>query len=80
VKLEQGDYVKFEMKDDKSGEAEWMWLRVDSCDEPKQIVFGWLESQPVVFTTSLRLGQRLAVSYDNIRDHKKSNEFQTKPS
>jgi len=79
VKLEQGDYVKFEIKDEKSGEAEWMWLRVDYCDEPKRIVFGWLDSQPVVFTSGLKLGQQLAVSYDNIREHKKSQEF-SKPS
>lgn len=80
VKLEQGDYVKFEVKDDKTGEAEWMWLRVESCDERKRIVFGWLDSQPVVFPSALTLGQRLAVSYDNIRDHKKSDELQTNPS
>ena len=79
MKLEQGDYVKFEIKDEKSGEAEWMWLRVDYCDEPKRIVFGWLDSQPVVFTSGLKLGQQLAVSYDNIREHKKSQEF-SKPS
>jgi hypothetical protein len=75
VKFEQGDYVKFEIKDDKSGEAEWMWLRLDYCDEPKQVVFGWLDSQPVVFTSDLKLGQHVAVSYDNIREHKKSHEF-----
>jgi hypothetical protein len=75
VKLEQGDYVKFEIKDDKSGEAEWMWLRIDYCDEPKRVVFGWLDSQPVVFTSDLKLGQHVAVSYDNIREHKKSHEF-----
>jgi hypothetical protein len=75
VKLEQGDYVKFEIKDDQSGEAEWMWLRIDYCDEPKRVVFGWLDSQPVVFTSDLKLGQHVAVSYDNIREHKKSHEF-----
>jgi hypothetical protein len=79
VKLEQGDYVKFEIKDDRSGESEWMWLRIDFCDEPKRIVFGWLDSQPVVFTSGLKLGQHLAVSYDNIREHKKPYEF-SKPS
>jgi len=75
VKFEQGDYVKFEIKDDKSGEAEWMWLRIDYCDEPKRVIFGWLDSQPVVFTSDLKLGQHVAVSYDNIREHKKSHEF-----
>jgi hypothetical protein len=75
VKFEPGDYVKFEIKDDMSGEAEWMWLRLDYCDESKRIVFGWLDSQPVIFTSDLKLGQHLAVSYDNIREHKKSHEF-----
>lgn len=75
VKLEPGDYVKFEMKDDRSAEAEWLWLRIDYCDEPNRLVFGWLDSQPVVFTSDLKIGQHLAVSYDNIRERKKSNEF-----
>ncbi len=47
--FESGDYVKFEIKDDKTGAAEWMWLRVDSVDESRRVVHGWLDSQPVVF-------------------------------
>jgi hypothetical protein len=69
VKLEQGDYVKFEIKDDKSGETEWMWLRIDYCDEPNRIVFGWLDTQSLVFASCLKLGQHIAVGYDNIRDN-----------
>jgi len=80
VKFEQGDNVKFEVKDEKTGEAEWMWLRVESSDEPKRIVFGFLDSEPAVFTSTLRLGQHLAVSYDNIRDHRKASELQSKRS
>ena len=76
--IEAGDYIKFEMKDDSSGESEWMWLRVDRCDEPNRVVFGCLDSQPIVFAAELKLGQQLAVSYDNIRDHKKSDEFSQK--
>ena len=79
MKLEQGDYVKFEIRDEKSGEAEWMWLRVDYCDETSRTVFGWLDSQPVVFTSTLKLGQHLAVSLENVREHKKPSEF-AKPS
>lgn len=75
VKFESGDYVKFEIKDDKTGESEWMSLRIDYCDELNRVVFGWLDSQPVVFTTDLKLGRHLAVSHDIIREHKKSNEF-----
>jgi hypothetical protein len=75
VKFEPGDHVKFEVKDEKTGEAEWMWLRVDYCDEPNKMVFGWLDSQPIVFTADMRLGQHLAVSYANIREHKKETDF-----
>jgi hypothetical protein len=75
VKFESGDYVKFEIKDEQTGESEWMWLRIDYCDEPKRLVFGWLDSQPVVFTTDLKVGQHLAVSFDNIQDHRKSDQF-----
>lgn len=75
ARIEPGDYIKFEMKDEGSGESEWMWLRVDYCDEPSRVVFGWLDSAPVVFATELELGQHMAVSYDNIRDHKKGSEF-----
>src|SRR5208283_4258352 len=52
MKFEPGDYVKFELRNDETGEAEWMWLRIDYCDEPNRIIFGWLDSQPVVFTTN----------------------------
>jgi hypothetical protein len=70
-----GDYVKFEMKDDDSGEAEWMWLRIEHCDEARKVAFGWLDTEPVVFNSRLRIGQHIAVSYDNIREHKKAQEF-----
>jgi hypothetical protein len=75
VTFAAGDYVKFEIKNDATGESEWVWLRVDHCDELNRLVFGWLDSEPVVFTTDLKLGQHMAVSYDNVRDHKKSSEF-----
>jgi hypothetical protein len=75
VKLEPGDHVKFEIKDEKTGEAEWVWLRVDYCDELNKMVFGWLDSQPIVFTPDMKVGQHLAVSYDNIREHRKATDF-----
>lgn len=70
-----GDYVKFEIKNEATGESEWMWLKVDRCDDPNRVVFGWLDSEPVVFHTELKLGQHMAVSYDNVRDHKKPTDF-----
>jgi len=72
---EPGDYVKFEMKDEHSGDAEWMWLRVDLIDPDRRILFGQLDSEPVVFTKELRLGQEIAVSFDNVRDRRKPSDF-----
>jgi hypothetical protein len=72
---EPGDYVKAEFRDDKTGESEWMWLKVQYADEPNRLVFGSLDSEPVVNAQDLRLGQHLAVSYDLIREHKKASDF-----
>ena len=74
-KYEAGDFVKFEMKDERTGGSEWMWLVVDRDDAIERVVFGRLDSQPVVFDSELRLGQELAVSYDNIRESRKPNQF-----
>ena len=75
MKYAAGDYVKFEIKDDATGESEWMWLKVDRSDEPNRFVFGILDSQPILFTKNLKLGQQIAVSFDNVRDHKKASDF-----
>lgn len=65
----RGDHIKVEFKDDHSGESEWMWVQVDHCDDEQKIVFGRLDSQPII-TLELKVGQELAVSYDQIRDHR----------
>jgi hypothetical protein len=70
-----GDYVKFEIKNDATSESEWMWLRVDHSDDEKKLVFGWLDSQPLVFSAELALGQHMAVSYDNVRDRRRPTEI-----
>ena len=75
AEYEVGDYVKAEFKDDESGKSEWMWVHVESADDATRLVFGTLDNQPVVDTDALQLGQRIAVSYDKIRQHKKSWEF-----
>jgi uncharacterized protein YegJ (DUF2314 family) len=62
-----GDCVKVEFKDESTGESEWLWLRVESCDDDKRVVFGRLDNEPLIALT-LKLGQKLAVSYDLIRD------------
>jgi hypothetical protein len=66
----KGDHVKIKVLDDRSGEAEWMWLAVKESDDRQRIVFGKLDSGPVV-NMDMRLDQELTVSYDKIRDHRK---------
>jgi uncharacterized protein YegJ (DUF2314 family) len=71
---EPGDYIKVEFKDEQSGESEWMWVNVTGSDDRQRVVFGKLDSGPIAMT-DLHLGMELAVSYDNIRDHRKPASF-----
>ncbi len=66
------DHVKCEAADDRSGDSEWMWLLVENSDDERGIVFGRLDSQPVV-ATDMKLGQELAISYLNIREHRRES-------
>lgn len=43
-----GDHGKVEFADDSSGESEWMWVQVESSDDANRIVFGRLDSQPLL--------------------------------
>jgi hypothetical protein len=73
---EQGDFVKVEFPDDATGVGEWMWVRVDYCDDEKRLIFGALENVPLDDDgTKLKLGSELAVSFDNIREHRKLAGF-----
>lgn len=69
-KYSKGDHVKIEVVNEQSGESEWMWLLVECCDDHRRLVFGQLDSEPIV-VTDMRLGQELAVSYDNVRGHRR---------
>jgi hypothetical protein len=78
VAYERGDYVKVEFPDETTGIGEWMWVRVVHCDDEKQMVFGTLDNEPVGdYGGKVGLGSELAVSYSQIRDHRKSTEFKT---
>jgi hypothetical protein len=56
--------------------GEWMWVRVESCDEEKRLIFGILDNEPLLeHGRNVGLGTKQAVSYDKIRDHKKPWEF-----
>jgi hypothetical protein len=68
----KGEHIKAEFIDQEKQESEWMWVLVDESDDKERIVFGRLDSQPIV-STGLRLGQQLAVSYDLIREHRSSS-------
>lgn len=73
---ESGDFVKVEFKDGQSGDNEWMWVRVEYSDDAKRLVFGRLDSQPLLHHGgNLKVGSQLAVSYENVRQHKKASEF-----
>jgi len=72
-KYQKGDHVKFEISDGQSSLSEWLWLLVDGSDDATEIVFGKLDSLPVV-ATDVKLGEELAVSYDKIRDHRRFTE------
>jgi hypothetical protein len=63
------------MTDERTGASEWMWLLVDRVDAANQVLFGRLDSQPVVFDKELSLGRELAVKFSNVREHKKASDF-----
>jgi hypothetical protein len=76
-RYEKGDFIKVEFPDEVTGVGEWMWVRVDRCDETKQLVFGTLDSVPLNdYSGKLKLGSELAISFTQIRDHKTAFEFQ----
>ncbi len=74
AKYESEDYVRVEVVDDHTSESEWLWVRVDRCDDAKRVLFGTLDNVPTV-NPDLKLGQQLAISYDNTREHRKPSEF-----
>ena len=76
AKYQSGDYVKAVFKDDRSDEAERMWVKVDTCDDERRVVFGTLDNEPIAaFLDKLWMGKELAISYDLIVDHRRSVEF-----
>jgi hypothetical protein len=76
---EPGDYVKVEFPDEATGIGEWMWMRVNHRDDEKRLVFGMLDNEPLNDCAGkVKLGSQLAVSYAQIREHKKPTEFKSK--
>jgi hypothetical protein len=74
-KYQPGDYVKVEFQDGVTGESEWMWVQVDSCDDEADPLFGRLDNEPLL-GMALHAGDELAVSYEKIVEHRKASDFQ----
>jgi len=73
---EKGDYIKVEFPDETTGVGEWMWVRVEFCDDQKKVVIGRLDNEPLNdYGGKLDLGAQLVVSYRQIREHRKPTEF-----
>ena len=53
-----------------------MWVRVNRCDDQKQLIFTTLDNEPLNdYGDQIRLGSELAVSFSHIREHKRPTEF-----
>jgi hypothetical protein len=57
-----GDHVKIEVVNESTNESEWMWLLVEKSDDAQRLVFGKLDSQPIV-NTDVHLGQGIIVLF-----------------
>jgi hypothetical protein len=72
AKYTLGDYIKVEFPDEVPGVAEWMWVRVTSCDDAWRLVFGTLDNAPGNDATGkLKLGTELAINFDQIKEQGK---------
>jgi hypothetical protein len=75
---ETGDYFKVEFPDEATGVSEWMRVRVQRCDDGQEIVFGALDNVPINDESGkLKLGAELAISFTQIREHRKSTNFES---
>jgi hypothetical protein len=73
---ERGDYVKVEFPDEATGIGEWMWMIVDHTDDKKRLVYGVLDNEPLNdYSGKVKRSSQLAVSYSQVREHKKPTEF-----
>ena len=76
MSYEAGDYIKVEFADEAEMPGEWMWIRVLRCDDSKHLVYGTLDNEPVNdYAGKLQLGSELAISFVQIREHRKPTDF-----
>jgi hypothetical protein len=70
---EAGDYIKVEFEGEGGMPGEWIWVRVNRCDEQKQLVFGTLDNEPLNdYSSKVKLGSELAISYDRVKEHRRA--------
>ncbi len=73
---ERGDYVKVDFPDEATGVGEWMWVRVEVCDASRKLIIGTLDNEPLNdYGGKVELGSSVAVSFSQIREHRKPSEF-----
>jgi hypothetical protein len=75
---EDCNFKKAEIPDEVTGVHEWMWMCVRRCDDENRLVFGTLDNVPINEGSKLKVGSEAAVSYDHIREHRKSSAFDFK--
>lgn len=64
-----GDMVKAESPTTGLATASGCGVKVDHCDEEKQVLFGRLDNQPIsAFRDKLQLGQEVAVAFSLVRE------------
>ncbi len=74
ARYEKGDYLKVMFEGTGEMPGEWMWVKVDACDDARRLVFCTLDNDPIA-TEGLQRGQQLAVSFDKVAEHRKPWEF-----
>jgi hypothetical protein len=69
------DYLKVDFSDEAKV-GEWVWFRVDRCDDEKRLLYGRLDNEPLNdYHGEVGLGAEVAVSFSEIREHRKPSEF-----
>lgn len=56
-------------------ESEWMWVGAESCNDEAGILFGKLDSVPML-ETDLRSSDELAESYGKIVEYRKASDLE----
>jgi len=74
--LSEATHIKVEFQGENGMPGEWMWVIVHSRDDKKRIVYGTLDNEPLNdYQGKIALGSELAVSFSQVREHRKPTEF-----